>query len=132
MVLAAHAAVVVFVLAGLVVVLVGNARGWRWANNPWFRTAHLAAIACVIGQAWVGAVCPLTTFEMWLRAQAGVATYAGSFVEYWVSRLLYHDAPAWVFTVLYSVFGLAVAATWWYLPPTGWHLGRKTRHERPR
>jgi Protein of Unknown function (DUF2784) len=59
----------------------------------------------------------LTTFEMWLRAKARATTYAGSFVEYWLQRILYYEAPAWVFALLYSLFGLGVVATWWYFPP---------------
>jgi hypothetical protein len=34
-----------------------------------------------------------------------------------VSRLLYHDAPPWVFIVAYTLFGLLVAAAWWIFPP---------------
>jgi hypothetical protein len=29
----------------------------------------------------------------------------------------FYDAPAWVFTFAYSLFALAVVATWWYFPP---------------
>ena len=56
--------------------------------------------------------------EMWLRTRAGGTTYAGSFVQHWLQRILYYDAPTWVFTLVYSLFGLAVVATWWYFPPT--------------
>ena len=41
----------------------------------------------------------------------------GSFVAYWLQRLLYYDAPAWVFTLAYTLFGAAVAAAWWTWPP---------------
>ena len=116
-VLSLHVATVVFVVGGLVFVVLGNLRAWRWVNAPWFRLAHVAAIAVVVAQAWCGAVCPLTSLEMSLRAKARAPTYSGSFIEHWLQRLLYFEAPAWVFTVGYSVFGLAVVATWWYFPP---------------
>jgi hypothetical protein len=54
---------------------------------------------------------------MWLRRQAGEATYGASFIEHWVQRLLYYEAPSWVFTLAYSLFALLVAAAWWYFPP---------------
>jgi hypothetical protein len=54
---------------------------------------------------------------MWLRAQARAATYSGSFIEHWLQRLLYYEAPAWIFTLLYSLFALAVAVAWWRFPP---------------
>jgi GNAT superfamily N-acetyltransferase len=66
---------------------------------------------------WAGAVCPLTTLEMRLRAKAGAETYAGSFIGHWLQRILYYDAPPWVFTLGYTIFGLVVVATWWYFPP---------------
>jgi len=116
-VLIVHVAIVVFVVGGLVLVLVGNWRDWPWVNAWWFRLAHLAAIAVVVAQAWLGVLCPLTTLENWLRTRAREAVYDASFIEYWLERILYYNAPAWVFTAGYSLFGLAVAAAWWYFPP---------------
>ena len=116
-VLVLHFAIVVFIVVGLVLVVVGNLRGWRWVNGWGFRLAHLAAIGVVIAQAWLGRVCPLTTLESWLRSQAGATTYPGSFVEHWVQRALYYEAPPWVFAVVYTVFGLLVIGAWWRFPP---------------
>ncbi len=117
LVLVLHVAVVAFVVGGLICIIVGNLRGWRWVNGFGFRLTHLAAIAVVVVQVWVGAICPLTSIEMWLRARAQVPTYAGSFIEHWLQQLLYYEAPSWVFTLGYSLFGLAVVAVWWYFPP---------------
>ena len=117
LILALHVAIAAFVLLGLVLVVVGNLRGWGWVNRLWFRLAHLAAIAFVVAESWFGVVCPLTTFEMWLRVRAGEPAYAGGFIEHWLQYLLYYNAPAWVFTLAYSLFGLVVLATWWLFPP---------------
>jgi hypothetical protein len=116
-VLTLHVAIVLFVVVGLVLVLVGNVCKWQWVNGLWFRLAHIGAIAVVVAQSWFGMVCPLTTLEMWLRAKAGQATYSGNFIEHWLQRLLYYDAPPWVFVTAYTLFGLLVVATWWYFPP---------------
>ena len=116
-VLLLHFGIVLFVVAGLGVIVVGGLRGWRLTRSLAFRLAHLGAIAFVVVQAWLGAVCPFTTLEMWLRSQAGDRAYGGSFVEHWVQRILFHEAPSWVFTLVYSLFGLAVLAAWWYFPP---------------
>lgn len=116
-VLLLHFAIVAFVVGGLVLTIVGNLRGWRWVNGMGFRLLHLAAIGVVVAQAWLGMACPLTTLEMWLRAQSGMRTYSGSFIAYWLGRLMYYEAPAWIFTLVYSLFGLLVAATWWRFPP---------------
>jgi hypothetical protein len=117
LVLLLHLAVVLFVIGGLVAVLVGGARGWAWVRAPGFRLAHLVAIGVVVLQAWLGQTCPLTTLESWLRVQAGSAGYARSFVEHWVGRVLFHEAPSWVFTLGYTVFGALVAWAWWRHPP---------------
>lgn len=116
-VLSLHVSLVLFVVGGLVLVVVGNLRAWPWVNALWFRLLHLAAIAVIAAEAWLGFVCPLTTLEMWLRSQARTDTYAGSFVEHWLQALLFWEAPAWVFTAAYSAFGLAVVAAWWWFPP---------------
>lgn len=119
-VLLLHLAVVLFVVGGLFAVLVGNWRltpGWRWVNTWGFRLLHAAAIGFVVVQAWLGEACPLTVLESWLRREAGAAGYSGGFIEYWVHQVLFYDAPAWVFTVVYTLFGAAVAAAWWRFPP---------------
>lgn len=124
-VLAVHFAIVVFVIGGLVLIVAGNLRGWRLVNRWWFRLTHLAAIAVVAAQAWLGVVCPLTTLESWLRAKAREAVYETSFIEYWLVRLLYYEAPAWVFTVAYTLFALAVVGAWWRWPPVPWRGGSR-------
>lgn len=116
-VLVAHVGVAAFVVAGLLLVVVGNLKRWSWVNNGWFRAAHVAAIGIVVAEAWLGIVCPLTTFEMWLRSRAGEAAYGGGFIEHWLQRLLFYSAPAWVFVAAYTGFGLLVLAAWWRFPP---------------
>ena len=112
LILITHVTFVAFVIVGLMVILIGGAFGWSWIRNPWFRVLHMASIAVVIVQAWLGVICPLTTFEMYLREKAGEATYQGAFIAHWLQDLLYYEAPAWVFAVCYTLFGLAVVASW--------------------
>jgi hypothetical protein len=116
-VLLLHFGVVVFVVGGLAVVPIGNALRWRWVNAMGFRLAHLAAIAFVVVQSWLGQLCPLTVLETWLRTRAGVPGYSKSFIEHWVQWLIFYQAPSWLFTLIYTLFGLLVVAAWWYFPP---------------
>ena len=117
LVLSLHVAVVLFLVLGLIFIIVGNLRGWQWVNSLWFRLAHLAMIGVVISQGWLGALCPLTILEMRLREKAHLSTYEGSFIQYWLQRILYYEGPIWVFAVIYTLFGLAVLAAWRYFPP---------------
>lgn len=116
-VLLVHIVIVFGVIIGLLLILVGNLLRWGWVNALWFRVLHLATIAVVVAEAWFGVVCPLTTLEMFLRSQARSSTYAGGFMEHWMQSILFYQAPAWVFTMSYTLFGLAVIATWWLWPP---------------
>jgi Protein of Unknown function (DUF2784) len=116
-VLVLHLAIVLFVVGGLVLVVVGNFAKWRWVNGLWFRWVHLAAIGVVVAQALLGVACPLTTLEVWLRAQAQMGVYSRGFIEHWVHSLLFYTAPPWVFTLIYSVFGLLVWVAWVVFPP---------------
>lgn len=116
-VLVLHAGIVLFVVAGLPLIVAGNLARWRWVNHWWFRLAHLATIAYVAAQAWLGVACPLTILEAWLRTQSGGPAYDGGFIEHWLQALLFWDLPAWVFTIAYTAFALAVAAAWWFCPP---------------
>jgi hypothetical protein len=52
-----------------------------------------------------------------LRQQSGQTGYAESFIEHWLSRLIFFPAPAWVFVLTYTLFGALVLLTWWWLPP---------------
>jgi polyferredoxin len=128
-VLVVHFATVLFVIGGLVLIVVGNRVGWRWVNALWFRLLHLATITIVVAEAWLGITCPLTTLELWLRAQADadIAAHQGSsFVGYWLQRLLFYAAPPWVFVLTYTVFGALVVAVWFRFPP---EFGRSDRRK---
>ncbi len=118
-VLVLHFGIVVFVVLGLPLVLLGNRLDWPWVNARGWRLLHLLAIVVVAVQAWLGELCPLTRLESWLRLQAGERAYAGSFIEHWGHRLLYYEAPAWVFVLAYTGFAALVAWAWWRYPPVG-------------
>ncbi|MDH3305123.1 MAG: DUF2784 domain-containing protein [Gammaproteobacteria bacterium] len=112
-----HVLFVAFVIFGLAAILVGKLLDWGWVRNPWFRVTHLAAIGVVVLQSWVGVICPLTIWEMAFRERAGAGVYAGSFISHWLDAILYYRAPAWVFTVCYTVFAAAVVASWFWVRP---------------
>lgn len=81
-VLVAHAAFVVFVVLGGLLVL-------RWPRVAWL---HLPAVAW---GAWIeatGGVCPLTPLEDSLRRRAGGGGLEGDFLEHYVASLLYPAA----------------------------------------
>lgn len=117
LVLILHAAFIGFVVIGLILILLGGTMRWRWVRNRWFRFAHLAGIGLVVVQAWFGIMCPLTTLENHLRHKAGQPVYELGFIADHVHRLIFFEAPGWVFSLCYTVFGLLVLAGLWLVPP---------------
>ncbi len=112
-VLALHALVVLFNVGGLVVIVAGGLRHWRWIRHRGFRMTHLGLVAFVTVEAGLGMTCPLTTLEDSLR---GVAT-TQSFIGRLLSALIYWHAPPWGFVLAYTLFLGLVAVAWWKWPP---------------
>lgn len=112
-----HVAIVAFAVLGQLLFMAGGLCGWAWVRKLWVRLAHLALIAFVVLQSWLGQTCPLTIWEQSLRLKAGQSAYAESFIEHWLSRLIFFNAPAWMFVVAYSAFGMLVLLSWWWWPP---------------
>jgi hypothetical protein len=111
--LVVHCLVAGFIVAGLILVWTGAQAGWSWVRNPWFRYLHLAAIVFVAAEALLGYACPLTVWEDLLRGGA----QPQSFVGRWVWRLLYYDAPEWMFTTLYAAWAVASLLMLRFAPP---------------
>ncbi|NQV29178.1 MAG: DUF2784 domain-containing protein [Rhodopirellula sp.] len=112
-----HMGYVLFILLGQVSVMTGALCGWKWVRNTKFRLIHLMAILIVVGESWLGITCPLTTLEKYLRSRSGGASYGGDFIANVVHDVLFLDCRPWVFTTMYSLFGLGVVLTLTLCPP---------------
>jgi hypothetical protein len=82
LVLLAHLAFVLFVVLGAFLVL----------RRPRLAWLHLPAAAWGVLIELSGGACPLTALENLLRLRAGMAGYAGGFVEHHIVGLLYPAA----------------------------------------
>jgi hypothetical protein len=112
-VLAVHVAIVIFITAALPLIWIGAALRWRWIRIGWLRALHLGAIGFVALESLAGIACPLTVWEALLRHRQPPQ----GLIQQWIERALYYDLPAWAFTLAYTAFALAVALTWWIVPP---------------
>ena len=112
-----HFGIIVFILGGQIFIVVGYFRNWRWIRNLTFRLCHLLSIGIVIAFAWANQLCPLTIWESALREAAGQQSYQGSFIQYWIGRLIYYEAPLWIFIVAYTLFGALVLISWVLVRP---------------
>jgi Protein of Unknown function (DUF2784) len=109
-----HFLIVLFVLAGVPLVYLGVALHWGWVRRRRWRVLHLGAILFIAAESLLGIACPLTVWEYALRGQQSTH----GFIERWVDRILFYDAPPWVFTVAYVAFAALVLVTWIAVPPT--------------
>lgn len=123
-----HMAYVLFVVLGQATVMLGAIFGWEWIRNTTFRLLHLLAISIVVVESWLGITCPLTTLEQSLRAKSGATSYDGDFIANAVHDALFIECEPWVFTTMYSIFGLAVLATLLACPPRAFIRSKLAAH----
>jgi hypothetical protein len=113
-ILAAHLAIILFNLFGLIAVPLGAVCGWRFVRVRWWRVLHLVLLGTVAVQAIIGRACILT---IWQAALTGAAGSPTPLIMAWVNRAIYWPLPVWVFAALYLlVFGYALALLW-LVPP---------------
>ena len=93
LVVVVHAAFVVFVILGGLVVA-------RWPRMAWL---HLPAVAWGVVIELAGWICPLTPLENYLRERAGSSAYQGDFIEHYLLPVLY---PAQLTRVRQIWFGV--------------------------
>lgn len=106
-----HFGWILFMLIGFILTLCGFF--WRRFFDKWlFRTLHVFGIGYVSLLAIMGKYCPLTLWESTLRAKYDPGlTYPGSFMIYYVERLVYPDVNPLIIlipTILIAVFTVLV------------------------
>ena len=106
-----HAAFVLFVVAGGLLVL-------RW---PWLAWLHLPAAVWGAVIEFAGFICPLTPIEKAWRRAAGGAAYQGGFIEHYVTAALYPSGLTRAIQIALGVLVLALNG-WVY-----WRLWRRRR-----
>ena len=116
-ILIVHVGIVAFVLLGALAIPIGAWLRWRWVHGVRWRATHVVLMGVIALQAWLGALCPLTVWEQALRQRAGERVYNESFVEHWLSRLIFFEAPWWIFVAAYTGFAAFVLFLWRAVPP---------------
>ena len=112
-----HLGYVAYIVGGLVMILIGMRRRWRWIGNPWFRLTHLVGILFVVLEVILNTNCPLTTWERWLRNLAHQPVDGSAFMDRLMDFIFFGSAPSWVITGLYFVFAGAIALVFFCAPP---------------
>ncbi|MEW6416549.1 MAG: DUF2784 domain-containing protein [Nitrospirota bacterium] len=71
---------------------------------------HIAGLGFAVIMQIFGWYCPLTYLEIWLRQRhAPLLTYSGSFIVYYVEKLIYIELAPWIIFIL-TLFLVSISA----------------------
>jgi len=112
-ILTIHLAVILFNIAGLILIPIGALLRWRIVRIAWLRITHLALLAIIAGQALMGRECFLT---LWQDRLAAIGQRAEPEIMNQINNLIYWNLPLSFFTPLYTAIFLYVAALSWFVP----------------
>lgn len=114
-------AVAVLHAAAVLLMLTGSLLALRWPRVLWL---HVPLALAILALYATGSDCPLTTWELALRAEAGEPGYRGGFIGHYVTEPLGFpiEAPStqagiYVVAFLPNVVGYALLVTWTAAPP---------------
>ena len=125
-VLAAHVFIIVFNVAGLLVIPLGAWLRWDFVRARWLRMLHLLSLAVVALQAVGGQACFLTIWQSNLRRAAGQVASDTPLIQRWVEHVVFWPLPIWFFTALYLAVFAYTVALWWLVPPRRHHGPRSS------
>jgi hypothetical protein len=117
LVLLVHALWVIFMVGGIVFTFAAWFRKslFEWAR---FRTAHLLGLLFTASMGIFGWNCPLTNLESALRSEGSKAAYPGSFLAYYLDKVVYWEITQSTITALTIVLALFVVVTYLVRPPS--------------
>lgn len=116
-----HGILVLYVAGGVVAILLGLWRKWRWTRRFWFRFTHLMICLAVVLFELAAQPCPLTSAERYFRDQAAPGSgYAGGFIAHYVSETIHFQVPPQMMAgPMLGVVALVVLLYRWAGPEAG-------------
>jgi len=124
-ILLVHVVIVIFNVAGMIVIPLGAWLGWGFVRLFGWRLIHLLSMAIVALQAIIGEACFLTLWQETLEEQAGHASETTPLLYRWINALLFWPLPLWVFALIYVAALIHVLTMWRLVPPKRVLTGRR-------
>jgi len=112
-----HLAVILFIIFGFIAVPFGAKFKKKFIYEFWWRLTHLAAMVVVAVQAMLGKACFLTYIQSDLLESAGKKGYTVPFIQTYIDRIIYHNFPIWIFSIVYVILFLYTLYLWFRFPP---------------
>ena len=117
LVLAAHMAVALFVIFGLVAIPLGAIRHWAFVFGFGWRAAHLGTASLIALQKVLGQTCFLSVWEFNLLDRANLAHPHIPIIHAWAIDIMHWNMPLWFFTALYLAVLGYIVWLWRFAPP---------------
>lgn len=88
--------------------------GWIYcASSSFWRTVHFGSVIYAVLIETLYFPCPLTYLENALRRAAGWAPYREPFINHYLEKIIYLDAPRWLLIFLVAaLFSVTVLRYW--------------------
>jgi len=111
-----HLAFIIFAVLGGLLVL-------RWKRLAWF---HVPSFCWATAIEFLGAICPLTPMENWLRMKGDDAGYDTGFIEQYLLPIMYPEALTREIQIYLGIFVLTVnLIIYGWLPLRRWKEKQK-------
>jgi hypothetical protein len=117
LILIIHFVYLATVIIPALIIPIGFHRHWRWVRSQTVRAIHMGMMGFVLLEVLIGMICPLTWLESHFLEASGRSGYQGTFMTYWLSQIMYWDAPSWIFTAAYAIFFAWIIYLWRAYPP---------------
>ena len=98
-------AVLLIHLGFIIFVVVGGFLVARWPRVMW---PHLATVTWGAVVEFTPASCPLTPIEVYFRTLGGQAGYEGTFIDRYVTSLIYPDAGGYGTQVAFGILAIVI------------------------
>lgn len=105
---------ILFIIAGFISIIFS----WKiFFNNFILRTIHLVSILYTTYLELAHKNCPLTDIENYFKAKSGNAAYTGSFIVYYIEKIVYPDVEPLVVIIPTIIIGVITLVMYILKPP---------------
>lgn len=88
--------------------------GWIYClYSPFWRLTHFGSVVYSLLIEVLYFPCPLTMLENYLREQIGLATYHEPFIDHYLNRIIYLEAPRWLLILMASLLFVVTVVRYW-------------------
>lgn len=108
---------ILFIIAGFIFIIFFRKNFPAYAGNFILRTIHLVSILYTSYLEFTHKNCPLTDIENYFKVKSDSVTYTGSFIVYYIEKLVYPDVEPLVVIIPTVIIGIITLVMYILKPP---------------